>query len=222
MQLKFSIGKQKMTQSPKKASMSVAMPVILLSVVLFVLLILWLLFSKTTGCRLSFGTPWNVPLDEHVYLTYGTISDAGIDRFVGDMSLNRHDVFYDLGSGVGNVCDRVFWTTPVKKCVGIEYVKEQYMKSLELACTHGERQLLFIHGNFMHEDISDATVVFMDSIMFSHKTFEKIEDELLSKCKYLRYVVSMRALPSTTNLKFIKTEMVPASWGMSQYNLYVR
>ena len=47
-------------------------------------------------------------LKQHVYLTYGTISDQGIDTFVKDVQLTESDVFYDLGSGIGNVCDRVF------------------------------------------------------------------------------------------------------------------
>ena len=43
-------------------------------------------------------------LKQHVYLTYGTISDQGIDAFVKDVQLTESDVFYDLGSGIGNVC----------------------------------------------------------------------------------------------------------------------
>jgi len=60
----------------------------------------------------------------HIYPTYGTILPAGIDRLIADLQLTPSDVFYDLGSGIGNVCTQVFAQTPVRKCVGIEQIPD--------------------------------------------------------------------------------------------------
>lgn len=159
-------------------------------------------------------------LKQHVYLTYGLISDGGIDMFLNDISLTKRDVFYDLGSGVGNVCDRVFKTTPVRKCVGIEYDRVRYNESLQLSKQNTTRQMKFIHGNFMYQDWSDATVLFMDSIMFTFETLQKIEHKARTTCPNLRYVISMKKLPSNSSFKYLKTEKVNVSWGSSEYNLY--
>lgn len=160
-------------------------------------------------------------LNQHVYLTYGTISNAGIDKFLEDVRppLDANDVFFDLGSGVGNVCDRVFARTNVRKCVGIEYDHDRYAVSSALS-RHGQRQVTFIQGNFMDQDWSDATVLFMDSIMFSNDTLQQIEYKALATCPRLRYVISMKRLPSTTALHFLKTIDVKVSWGVSTCNLY--
>ena len=43
-------------------------------------------------------------LEQHIYLTYGTISDEGIKKLLDDIhKLNSDDVFYDLGSGIGKM-----------------------------------------------------------------------------------------------------------------------
>lgn len=159
-------------------------------------------------------------LKQHVYLTYRTISDEGIDAFVRDIGITKDDVFYDLGSGVGNVCDRVFKTTYVRKCVGIEYDNDRYNYSVPLNRRTSSREVRFIQGNFMDQDWSDATILFMDSIMFSEDTLKEIEIKARQSCPHLRYVISMKSLPNSTQWTHLKTVKVKVSWGSSQYNLY--
>jgi hypothetical protein len=160
--------------------------------------------------------------EEHVYPTYGIILDQGIDKFVNDVKPTGSDVFYDLGSGNGNVCVRVYNTTPVKKCVGIECDQQRYKASVPLAQQTKHRKMIFVKGNFIHHNISDATIVFMDSIMFTDDTLMYIETNLLSTCQNLRYVISMKKLPESTQLQYIKEVAIPTSWGQSQYHLYNR
>ena len=159
-------------------------------------------------------------LKQHVYLTYGTLMDEGIDRMASDIQFSDSDVFFDLGSGIGNVCDRIFKTSDIRKCVGIEYDEDRYLESVPLSSEHGRRKLAFIHGNFMHQDWSEATVLFMDSIMFSDKTLREIEHKALTTCPNLRYLISMKKMPSDTKLAHLKTVPVNASWGLSQYHMY--
>ena len=111
-------------------------------------------------------------------------------------------------------------TTRVQKCVGIEYDQQRYEASVPLTQQTTHREMIFVQGNFMHQNISDATVVFMDSIMFKDHTLLDIETNLLSTCQNLRYVVSMKKLPESTQLQYIKKVAIPASWGQSQYHLY--
>lgn len=160
-------------------------------------------------------------LKQHIYLTYGTISDEGIKKLLDDIhKLNSEDVFYDLGSGVGNVCKYVFENTNVGKCVGIEYDKDRYSISKELEKTVGARQMIFKQGNFFDRDWSDATVIFTDSIMFSDDTLRKMINKAKEKCKNLKYFISMKKLPENDYLTYIKTENIKVSWGTSTYNIY--
>lgn len=153
----------------------------------------------------------------HIYPTYGTILPAGIDRLIADLQLTPSDVFYDLGSGIGNVCTQVFAQTPVRKCVGIEQNPRRHAKATPRS--EPGRSLQFRCANFAHEDISDATVLFMDSVMFSGDTLTMLEHKALA-CPRLRYYVSMKKMPPTTTLLYHHTRKVPVSWGQSQYHVY--
>jgi hypothetical protein len=170
---------------------------------------------------------------DHVYLTYGTISKKGVRQLLKDIPLSANDVFYDLGSGIGNVCMQVFQESRVKKCVGIEYDIERHNHALEDAREASDvsdvsdvskretgRDLQFRNENFMQSDISDATVLFTDSIMFSLKTLRQLETKVRASCPNLRYFVSMRKLPKSTALSYNHMRYVPASWGKSHYYVY--
>ena len=51
------------------------------------------------------------------------------------------DVFYDLGSGAGNICLRVFMCTPVRKVVGIEFDAKRHTRALTAAAQlHSRRR----------------------------------------------------------------------------------
>ena len=103
-------------------------------------------------------------LNNNVNLLYGFIKDEGIKTILARITLHPTDVFYDLGSGVGNVCKYVFDHSSVKKCVGIEYDEDRYLESLPLVKKESNRLLTYEHGNFLDKNWSDATVIFMDSI----------------------------------------------------------
>lgn len=160
-------------------------------------------------------------LQQGVYLTYGTISDEGIQKLLNDIhTLTNKDVFYDLGSGIGNVCKYVFDNTNVGKCVGIEYDNDRYSISKGLERTTANKQMVFKQGNFLEQNWSDATVIFTDSIMFSKETLRKMIQKAKDECKNLKYFISMKKLPRDDYLTYIKTENIKVSWGTSIYNVY--
>src|SRR5688572_18446384 len=64
-----------------------------------------------------------------VFLTYGEVLCPGIDVLIEYANMESHDVFCDLGSGVGKVPMQVFLKTPVKRAFGIEASATRYNSS---------------------------------------------------------------------------------------------
>lgn len=157
--------------------------------------------------------------DKHIYLTYGEIIPESIRLLINDISpIDINDVFYDLGSGTGKVCLQILQETNVKKSCGIEYDKKRYDDSTKLINDTG-KQLYFINNNFIDIDISDATIIFTDSIMFSNETLDIIEKKAYD-CPNLKYLISMKQLKPKF-LKLINSRLnIKVTWGTSQYYIY--
>lgn len=170
------------------------------------------------------GGKSNTPAEtqNNVNLLYGTIKDEAIARVLGSITLNESDVFYDLGSGIGNVCDYVFRNTKVQKCVGIEYDDDRFLESLHLCQKSGNRVVTFEHGNFLKKNWADGTVFFMDSIGYSDDTLAKIQQKIKESSPGFRYLLSMKKLKIHRNLRLLtKINNLPVSWGTSQCYVYV-
>jgi SAM-dependent methyltransferase len=164
---------------------------------------------------------------------YGEILDGGIDMMLQDVPLGQSDVFYDLGSGIGNVCQRVYEKTSVQRSIGVELRADLYKVSA-LSATEDAvsgRRLQFICGDFNAVDFSDATVVFMNDVDFTPVMHEIILQRL-AVCSALRAVVSLQGFCSAADklvteakLNFShKRKGVPVSFGsnrMTQYSVYL-
>ena len=64
--------------------------------------------------------------DKNVFDTYGTITDEGIKKLIKHIKISNNDIFLDAGCGIGNVVKYFSQNTPVKKSMGIEFLKERY------------------------------------------------------------------------------------------------
>ena len=145
--------------------------------------------------------------EAHVYLTYGTISQEGVAQLISDLRVGPDNVFYDLGSGLGQVCMQVFQEAKVRKSVGIELNEQRHnlAKLNEKRSTGARglfRELLFRNENFAETDFSDATVIFCASITFSYETLFLLAEKA-ARCLRLRYFVSMKRLREPLHLALI-------------------
>ena len=161
----------------------------------------------------------------HIYQTYGTILNSSLDNMIKIINIKQDDIFYDLGSGIGNVCFKMLLSANVKKAVGYEIVKPRYKLANHIKDAflmdypRYNGKVKFKLQNFcelLKRGKLDATILFTDSIMFGIETLKLVVD-IAKQCPNLKYLVSMKEIPFLDPLK--KVECM-ASWGKSQYYIY--
>ena len=164
-----------------------------------------------------------------IFLTYGEISYSSMDVIIKNLSIQKNDVFYDLGSGIGKIPLYFYLKTPVKKASGIEAsVERQYyadnvyqaVKQKFPKLFNEERELYTLQGNFLKADISDASIVYSCSTCFDEELLTEM-GKILDNCPNLRYVISMKPIPL---LSLILTEVleVECTWDKVECLLYTR
>ena len=179
----------------------------------------------------------------HVFPLYGTIKRSGVRALLADLarvlgsSLGEDDVFFDLGSGVGNVVRQVSKAPDgAGRCVGIEFDAQRHARALVRAAalndkqaagaapSTAQREMLFLCEDFSHSDLRSATVIFTNSIAFGRATLLLLADKAAA-APVLRAFVSTRKLPpgaaALQCLILVLARSVQASWGKTQYYIYV-
>jgi hypothetical protein len=160
----------------------------------------------------------NTILNEGGHPQYGEIPYDSAAHILDDLKLSSHDVFYDLGSGVGKLVIQVSLTTPVKRSVGIELsatrwkIAESCRKQL-IADEHiaTGRDLIFLNQNIATANLSDATICFISGITFPAALVRSLMDRLGSLGHDLK-VMSVLRLPPHPQFTLVKTYNVPMSW----------
>jgi hypothetical protein len=117
--------------------------------------------------------------------TFGSVIKDDFDKILDNFNqyFNKNTVFYDLGSGLGNIVNHVAIKTSPKKSCGIELSHERYAYSKEFSLTNNI-QSIFLEGSFFDFDISDATVIYNDNTMYNAKINKKIYDMIPKGCLY--------------------------------------
>lgn len=153
--------------------------------------------------------------------TYGEVVYDTVRYLIQELKPTSRDVFYDLGSGVGKMVVQMYLESPVKKSCGIE------LSATRHACAEGvkaelksqklldkKRALVFIKGDFLQQNFSDATIVFMNSLCFSEEVMRSILKKLARGKNHMR-VLSSQRFPDDTPFVFKKTYSWPMSWSLS-------
>lgn len=140
--------------------------------------------------------------------------------------LKAGETFYDLGSGTGKLV-LTAWLLGMK-AIGVELAEGRFaascaasrkllaQKDLPAGGAHGP---LFVSGSFTEVDMSDADVIFSDSLLFSDKVMEKLATAA-RRTKPGTRIITFRQFPGAefdTVGKFTQ----PASWnrGDSVYGM---
>lgn len=141
-------------------------------------------YGKSSGFGIS-GDERKMIEDKGGNPTYGEITAKGLEQLIEHFknNLQAHDVFYDLGSGIGKVATQVALTTPAR-AVGIElsptrhaiaaHIKDELVQKNILA----NDKLRFIEGNILDVNLNNATVIFMCSTCFSDELMKKITENI--------------------------------------------
>lgn len=165
---------------------------------------------------------------ENISEAYGEILYQGIDSLLAAMSLTEHDVFYDLGSGLGKAVMQVFLKSPVKEACGIEIIPELYQQSL-LAAQKAQQELpafylngrtvTFQLGSFLDISLSSATVLLIGSPCFTQNLLLEL-GKIVENNPRIHTVLTLRPIHSLRRLPFIKTVRVECSWDTALCYLY--
>ena len=155
--------------------------------------------------------------------------------------------FYDLGSGTGRAVIGAALTAPFEKYVGIEYLDslyntsiitknkfeedfEQYYKENKELLPHYKNEknrpdIEFIHGDFLKQDLSKASFIFINSTTFSDQLLGDLAAKFNEDCKSGCVVVNTTM--ELSKLDRDKWEFLPyfrryMSWGIATINVYKR
>ena len=88
-----------------------------------------------------------------------------LDKFQDRFS-DPNTVFYDIGSGYGKMVMHVASVAPIKKCVGVEFIKERNDFAIKESLKYkykSQQKPSFIQGDAFKLSYDDATIVYSDT-----------------------------------------------------------
>lgn len=135
------------------------------------------------------------------------------------------DVFVDLGSGVGKACLTAALAFDIKYCLGIEIVPklhEQALAVYEKCPVDLQNKLIFICGDYLKQQLSDASIVFINATALFGEEWSMVEKHLIEQLSTnTRLLVSSKTLPSKY-FKHLALKPVMMDYGQSHVNLYIK
>ena len=144
----------------------------------------------------------------------------------------KEGYFFDLGSGTGRAVIGAALTYPFSKYIGIELLETLYKASIEIKQlfekdynNNKKPDIEFINGDFLKQDLSKASVIFINSTTFNDKLLGDLADKFNNECDQGCLVVNTTM--ELSKLDKNKWEFLPyfrryMSWGIATVNVYKR
>ena len=153
----------------------------------------------------------------HSKATYGELLPTATLRLLEHLQPTAHDVFYDLGSGIGQVTLHVALATAVAQSVGVELVGTRHAtaeaarsRALALGCARA-RACTLLNRDFLRVGLGDATLVYTCSTAFPAALLRKLATKLARGRLGLR-LVTLQPLGSTPWFAATATLRLDTSW----------
>lgn len=160
--------------------------------------------------------------------TYGEILYPSMDKILSTLPLTEHDVFFDLGSGLGKIVVQVFLRSLVKETYGIEYLPELHQQAVLVSQKLQQdlphfyeqgRKLNLILGDFLEIPLTEATVVLVSSPCFSPKTLYTLGN-IINHTPSIHTVLTLRPIANLIRLRFKKAIRIECSWDTALCYIY--
>ena len=161
--------------------------------------------------------------------TYGEIDFISFIALLFLVKIDENTVFYDLGSGIGTAVLACAMVYPVKKSIGIEYFallheaaicqKQKLIQNPNYH--HLTERMMFINNDFLHTNMDDATLIFINSTAYFGETWEKI-NRILEKMPHLQTVITLSKCLNCLNFTMIQSTEVTMGWGTVQAYIHQR
>ncbi|MDR1425682.1 MAG: hypothetical protein LBI70_01660 [Rickettsiales bacterium] len=137
-------------------------------------------------------------------------------------------IFYDLGSGVGNILIGSYLIGNFEKYIGIELLDSLYNLSLEARknlCAidkKAENSLFFKHGNILDFNIGDGDVLFFCCPNREQKIMQEMEKKFLDTKRGALIFSLIHAFEDDRNFNMLDSSMVKTTWGQAPLRVYER
>lgn len=189
------------------------------------------LFKDVYGHRIS--SEARKKLDYMYYgHQYGEITFDAFKRIMDEVKPTSNDVFYDLGSGIGNTLILASLMAPFSKVSGIELFPElhntahsiisKYKTHIAHHIPHAKTQHLeSIQGDFQSTPFNDATVIFINATCFRHE----IQNDFLNRLAQIRpgsRVITSSYAIDHQDFALTNRDILPFSWGLEEVFIHRR
>lgn len=149
---------------------------------------------------------------------YGETPLFTLDEIVKQCGITKEDIIYELGCGRGRTC---FWLALVlgAKCIGIDFVPEFIQKADRVKKHFNIANPDFIEGDFLKEDYTAATVVYLHGTLMSREEISKLNSKLLKLPKGVKIITvsfPLKDYPHGGSFKIVKRFEAHFSWGKAE------
>lgn len=162
--------------------------------------------------------------EQNVFSLYSEILYESVNKILEQMIINKKDVLYDLGSGVGKIPLQFFLKTPIKKAFGIEAILPRHLvawnvyqevkKAYPNLFKNG-RKLQSFCSNILEFDFSDATILII--ALYDETLLEAIGKKI-DENSNIKYVASLKPIPC--KLKNPISMGIDCTFGQSEILIY--
>ena len=163
---------------------------------------------------------------------WGIVDETGVATLIKIMKPTSNDIFVDIGSGKGALCNQIFYESSTKCVIGIEALERRHKEAVSLfggeETIVDERKLQFIFGDaLLKTDVwANATLVFMHNFTFPDNVINNIFDIIDKNCckkNGLRMII-MAKPPNELKYheKYNKkmTERIKVNWGTTKFHVW--
>ena len=118
--------------------------------------------------------------------TYGELTQEGLNKLMQKTN-TKNKVFYDLGSGKGNVVLYAARNYPnLKQCKGIELHNIRHQEAQQKLLEEPEniqKRVSFTQGDILEQPIQDGDIFYISNLCFPESVNEKIYKKLNKEMK---------------------------------------
>lgn len=189
------------------------------------------LYSKVDGYDVANVAQRNLNVDSGKFL-YGEMPFKTWVKIIEQVSPKKDAVFFDLGSGIGQVVMQSHILFNFHKSIGVELLEGLHNQAIatknifekivqpQIKNHVKNRELLFLNQNIFDVDVSEADLILLNYPLKGEENFRLLEEKLLKELKpKTKIVATIRSLHNS-RFKNIGVKSHRFSWGESTAYLY--
>jgi len=165
--------------------------------------------------------------DRSVSESNGEIFYADINKLLSKVTFAEHDVFVDLGAGLGKMVLQVYLQTAVKEVYGIEILSDLHAKAIlaakrvqqDMRDFNAGKKLTFLCGDFFEIDFQMATILFINAICFGQDIMIKL-GQIINTIPRIHTVITLRPMNNLKRLFLKNTLYLEGSWDSALCYIY--